>query len=164
MLIRKLQWNDERTIFIALFLALVVLGGLLTYVALTPAQEETFVSIYVLGAGEMAVNYPRVLVIGKNNTLSLWVGVENFMGKNEYCSVLVKVSNGTVQIDPAPFEPVKRYEKVLLDKETWEFPVIMALNQTGQYRVIFELWFFEELEGFSYSGRSSNVWLDVIES
>ena len=163
MFIRKLQWNDERTMFIAIFLALIALGGLLTCVALTPAQEEEFASIYVLDAGKTAANYPQLLVIGKNNTLSLWVGVENFMGKTERCSVLVKVSNGTVQMNPAPFEPVKRYEKVLLNKETWEFPMIMALNQTGRYRVIFELWLFEESNGFSYSGSSNNIWLDVIE-
>ena len=163
MLIRRFQWSDERTILIALFLALIAFGGLLSYAALTPPQEAGFVSISVLDADKMAINYPQSFVIGKNNTLNLWVGVENFMGKTERCSVLVKVPNGTIQPDPVPVDPVKNYEKVLQDKETWEFSITMVLNQTGKYRVFFELWLFEEPTGFSYSGSSNSIWVDVTE-
>ncbi len=162
--LRNFRWRDERSVFIALFLALIVFAGLLTYVALTPEQDEGFISMYVLDANRMAVNYPQVLVIGKNNTLWLSIGVENLLGNTQYCSVLVKIYNGTVQTDPVPVNPLKSYEKVLVNREIWEFPATITLNQTGRHKMIFELWLFDESRGLSYSGNSNNLWLDVIKS
>ena len=156
--------NEEKTITVAILAAIIILAGLLVYISLTPAPQETFVSIYLLDSEKKAENYPQLLVLGKNNTFLLWVGVENFMGRIEYSSVLVKVDNETGQADPSPLEPVYRFEKVLLNKETWEFPITMTINQTGEHKVIFELWLFNELENvFSYS-RRVNILVDVIES
>ena len=162
---RKFEWSEEKTVFVAVCTALIVLCSLLAYVALTPPLEEGFISIYVLDHNKMAVNYSQLLVIGENNTFSVWVGVQNFMGRKEYCSVLVKMDDGTVLRNPSPIEPVKRFEKVLLNKETWEFPFAMKLNQTGNYRIVFELWLFDELKNvFSYSRSWCSIWFDVIES
>jgi len=162
---RKFEWSAEKTVFVAVCTALIVLCSLLAYVALTPPLEENFISIYVLDHNKMAVNYSQLLVIGENNTFSVWVGVQNFMGRTEHCSVLVKMDEGTVHTDPSPIEPVKRFEKVLLNKETWEFLFAMTLNQTGNYRIVFELWLFDELKNaFSYSGSWCSIWFDVIES
>lgn len=157
--------DEEKTIIVAVLSAIIIIAGLLVYVSLTPAPQEPFVSLYLLGSKKKAENYPQLLVLGKNNTFLLWVGVENFMGRIEYSSVLVKADNGTVRANPSPIEPVKRFEKVLLSEETWEFPVTMTINQLGRHRIIFELWLFNELENvFSYSGSWGNIWLDVIES
>ena len=161
--LQKIRWNDERTIFVALFLALIAFGALLSYTALNPPQQAGFVSLYVLDDNKMAINYPQSFVIGKNNTLSLWVGVGNFMGETQRCSVLVKVVNGTVQAEPVPVDSVKSYEKILPDRETWEFSMTMTLNQTGKYRVFLELWLSKEPTGFVYSG-SNSIGVDVTES
>ena len=164
MSLSKFRLSNERTVLIAIFLALAAFGAVLAYVALTSTPGEGFISMYVLDSGKMAVNYPQSLVIGKNNTMHLWVGVGNFMGKAENCSVLVKIYNGTIQKEPVPVDPVQRYQKVLSDKDTWEFPVTMTLNQTGTVRVIFELWLFGETGGLSYSGNSNSIWINVIRS
>ena len=156
--------DEEKTITVAILVAIIILAGLLVYISLTPAPQETVISIYYLDSEKKAENYPQLLVLGENNTFLLWVGVENFMGRIEYSSVLVKVDNETGQADPSPLEPVYRFEKVLLNKETWEFPITMTINQTGEHKVIFELWLFNELENvFSYS-RMVSILVDVIES
>jgi uncharacterized membrane protein len=157
--------DEEKAIAVAVLSAIVILAGLLVYMSLTPARQEPFVSLYLLDSEKMAENYPQLLVLGENNTFLLWVGVENFMGRLEYSSVLVKVDNEMVHVDPSPIEPVKCFEKVLLGEETWEFPVTMTMNQSGTYRIIFELWLFDELKNvFSYSGSWCSIWFDVIES
>jgi uncharacterized membrane protein len=153
--------DEEKTIAVAVLSAIIVLAGLLVYMSLTPARQETFASIYLLDSEKKAENYPQLLVLGENNTLLLWVGVENFMGRIEYSSVLVKMDNGTGSTDPSPLDPVYRFEKVLLNKGTWEFPITISINQTGQHRIIFELWLFNEFENvFSYSDWC-NIRLDV---
>jgi uncharacterized membrane protein len=157
--------DEEKAMAVAVLSAIIILAGLLVYISLTPAPQERFSSLYVLDSEKKAKNYPQLLVLGENNTFLLWVGVENFMGRIEYALVLVKVGDETVQVNPSPLEPVERFEKVLLNRETLEFPVTMTVNQLGKHRIVFELWLFDELENvFSYSGKWCNIWLDVIES
>ena len=156
--------DEEKTITVTILAAIIILAGLLVYISLTPAPQEPFVSLYLLDSEKKAENYPKLLVLGENNTFLLWVGVENFMGRIEYSCVLVKVDDGMGHVDPSPIEPVKCFEKVLLNKETWEFPMTMTINQSGKHRIIFELWLFNELENvFSYS-RMVSILVDVIES
>jgi len=156
--------DEEKAIAVAVLSAIIVLAGLLVYMSLTPAPQNPVVALYYLGPGKKAENYPQLLVLGENNTFLLWVGVQNFMGRIEYSSVLVKVDDGTGHVNPSPIDPVYRFEKVLLNKETWEFPITITINQTGEHRIVFELWLFNELENvFSYS-RWCSIRLDVIES
>lgn len=157
--------DEERTITVAILAAIIIIAGLLVNMSLTPTPQEHFVTLYLLGPEKRAENYPELLVLGKNNTFLLWVGVENYMGWIEYPSVLVKVDNGTVHVDPSPIEPVKRFEKILLNKETWEFPMTMSLNKSGKHRLIFELWLFNEFENvFDYFSRWVSISVNVIES
>ncbi|MCW4002195.1 MAG: DUF1616 domain-containing protein [Candidatus Bathyarchaeota archaeon] len=157
--------SEEKTVIVAVLAAIIVLASLLVYTSLSPAPQESFASLYLLDSEKMAEKYPRLLILGENNTLILWVGVENFMNRIEYASILVKVDNGSGLVDPSPVEPVERFEKILLDKETWEFPLISTMNQSGEHRMILELWLFNELEEvFSYTGSWCTVRVDVIES
>jgi len=158
--------DEEKAIAAAVLSAIIVLAGLLAYILLTPVPQEAFVSLFLLDSEKEAENYnPQLLVLGENNTFLLWFGVENFMGRIEYCSVSVKIDNGTLKADQSPLEPVCHFEKVLLNKETWEFPVTTTVNQVGKHRIIFELWLFDEFENvFRYSGIWCSIWFDVIES
>ena len=159
------ETSEEKAVIVAVMAAIIVLAGLLVHASLSPAPQESFASLYILDSEKMAEKYPQLLVIGENNTFMLWVGVENFMNRIEYASVLVKVDNGSGLVDPSPVEPVKRFEKVLLNKETWEFPLVLTMNQSGEHRMILELWLFNELEEvFSYTGSWCTTRFDVIES
>ncbi len=157
--------EEERITIVVVLSAIIILVGLLVYISFTPPQEETFSALYLLDSEKKAENYPQLLVLGKNNTFLLWVGVENFMDRIEHSSVLVKVDNGTGDTNPSPIDSVYRFEKILLDEETWEFPITFSINQTGQHRIIFELWLFDELDNvFSYSRSWCSIWINVIES
>ena len=154
--------NEEKLVMVAVLSALIVIAGLLISVSLTPAPPENFTSIYILNSEKKAGDYPKVLVLNKNNTFLLYVGVENFMGRIEYGVVQVKVANGTVVGESLPEETVMDFEKILVNTETWEFPVTLTLNQTGFYRVSFELWLYDEMNTvFIYSGSKSGLWLEV---
>lgn len=156
--------DEEKAIAVAVLSAIIILAGLLVYMSLTPAPQESFIALYLLDSEKKAENYPQLLVLGKNDTFLLWVGVENFMGRVEYSLILVKVDDGKGHVDPSPIDPVYRFEKVLLNKETWEFPITISINQTGNHRIVFELWLFDEFENvFSYSNWC-NIRLDVVES
>ena len=157
--------SEERTIIVAVMAAIIVLAGLMVHASLSPAQQESFASLYLLDSEKKAEKYPQLLVLGENNTFMLWAGVENFMNRIEYASVLVKMDNGSGLVDPSPVEPLERFEKVLLNKETWEFPLVLTMNQSGEHRMILELWLFYELEEvFSYTGSWCTTRFDVIES
>lgn len=155
--------SDERIVVVAVLAALIVVSGLLVYVSLTPPIPENFASVYILNSEGKASHFPELLVLGKNNTFSLRVGVENFMGRIEHGIVYVKVANGTVLGETLIEETVMSFERILGSQETWEFPITMSLNQKGVYRVSFELWLYDEVKSaFADSHIMSGFWLEVV--
>ena len=132
--------DEEKMILVAVLSALIIIAGLLVYVSLTPAPQEGFVSIYILNLEKKAYNYPELLVLSKNNTFGLWVGVENGMNRIEYGIVQVKIANAS-----QPEETAFSFERILLNREIWEIPLTMTLNKTGVYRITFELWLYDEM-------------------
>jgi hypothetical protein len=149
--------DEEKMILVAVLSALIVISGLLVYVSLTPAPQENFTSIYLLNSEKKAYNYPELLVLGKNNTFHLWVGVENFMNRIEYGIVQVKVANAS-----QPEETVFSFERILLNREKWEIPLTMTLNKTGAYTMTFELLLYNEMQAIFYSKASSRLQLQVV--
>lgn len=155
--------SEERMVIVAILAALIVVSGLLVYVSLTPPIPETFTSVYILNSEGKAGDLPELLVLGKNNTFSLRVGVENFMGRVEHGILYIKVANGTVLRETLPEETVMSFEKILINQETWEFPLTLTLDEKGVYRVSFELWLYDEMESvFVYSNVKSGLWLEVV--
>jgi uncharacterized membrane protein len=155
--------SEERIVIVAVLAALIVVSGLLIYVSLTSPIPETFASVYILNSEGKAGDYPELLVLGRNNTFSLRVGVENFMGRVEHGIVYVKVANGTDLSGTLPEETMMSFERILVNQETWEFPLTLTLDEVGVYRVTFELWLYDELESvFVYSNVMSGLWLEVV--
>lgn len=131
-----------------------ILAGLLVQLALNPPSKEGFVAIYVLDSEKQTENFPKTVVLDENSTFTLWVGVENQNGTTEDFSVLVKLDNGTLPVDPSPVNATESFERTLLDGEVWEFQVTISVDQVGMHRIIFELWFFDETEDYlEYSGN-----------
>jgi uncharacterized membrane protein len=155
--------SEERMVIVAVLAGLIVVSALLVYVSLTPPIPETFASVYILNSEGKAGDLPELLVLGKNNTFSLRVGVENFMGRIEHGIVNVKVANGTVLRETLPEEAVVSFERILINQETWEFPLTLTLGEKGVYRVSFELCLYDEMESvFVYSNVKSGLWLEVV--
>jgi uncharacterized membrane protein len=133
--------DEEKTIVLTIIVALVILSALLVYTVLsTPVKKELFASIYYLDSEKQLENIPKTVVLGENSTFLLWVGVENQYGTTMVFSVEVKMDDGTGSVDPSPVEPVQSFEKSLEDKEVWEFPVTISIEELGSHRIIFELY------------------------
>ena len=154
--------DEEKMILVAVLSAIIIIAGLLVYVSLTPAPQENFVSIYLLNSEKRAENYPELLVLDKNNTFLLWVGVENSMSRIEYCTVKVKIANVSAPQDQQPEETAFRFERILPNREKWEIPVTMTLNKTGRYKITFELWLYDEMKAVFTNGNSCGLQLEVI--
>jgi uncharacterized membrane protein len=139
--------NEEKTVTITIVVAIVILAGLLIYLALTPPQQNPSTTIYVLDAEKQTENYPKTVVLGENNTFPLWVGVENNNGTASTFSVQIKLDDETGDVNPSPAEPIESFEKTLADGELWEFQVTITIDQVGSHRIIFELWSSDEFLG-----------------
>ena len=144
--------------------AIVILVALLVQLAPDSPSKEGFVAIYVLDSEKQIENFPKMVVLGENNTFMLWVGVENQNDTTKVFSVLVKLDNGTLPVDPSPANATESFERTLLDEEIWEFQVTINIDQVGSHRIIFELWSFDETENaLKYSGNWVSLSLEAIQ-
>jgi uncharacterized membrane protein len=120
-----------------IFVAIGVIGIILI---VTPALAdairlpggEQFSELYLLGAGQMAQNYPSNIVVGQN--YSIYVGVSNHLGSSASYVLYVKFQNGTDPLpntttntpDPAP--PLYEYRFSLPDSNSWEEPLTFSVS------------------------------------
>ncbi len=155
--------DEEKMIAVTILIAIVILAGLLIYLALEPAPTENFTTIYYLDSEKQAENFPKTVVLGENNTFSLWVGVENYNGTTNAFSVEIKIDDGEGDVEPSPVEPIESFERTLLDEEVWEFQVTIMIDQLGSHRIIFELLSFDDAENdFVFSGNWVSLSLEAI--
>ena len=155
--------NEEKTITITILIAIVILAGLLIYLALEPAPTENFTTIYYLDSEKQAENFPKTVVLGENNTFSLWVGVGNYNGTTNAFPVEIKIDDGKGDVEPSPVELMESFERTLLDEEVWEFQVTITIDQLGSHRIIFELLSFDDTKNvFVFSGNWVSLSLEAI--
>lgn len=139
--------SEQKIIVTTVLVAIVIMVGVLGYTMWTePITPEQFSAMYVLDSDKQANNYPRTVVLGTNSTFTLWVGVENQKDKTLEYSVQVKLDNGVSTEEPSSSEPLHVFNRTLVNGEKWEFEVTTSMNQPGNNRIIFELYFFNELE------------------
>ncbi len=146
------ETDDEKIIVVAVLSALIVVAGLLVIVSLTPAPQQNFVSFYILNSEKNADYYPSLMILGKNNSYTFWIGVENFMSRIEYVVVKVNVANGS-QNEKTAFT----FERVLFNQEKWEIPLPAAFNQTGVYRITSNLGLYDEMRAVFTVERLVNL-------
>jgi uncharacterized membrane protein len=150
------------SVLIALILVSILVASY--YVLLRPPQKG-YMTIYLLDYQQKkALDYPELLVINQNNTFKVWVEVENHMGKSQYSEVLLKVTNDTVPIFPFKADANATYVRTLENGETWETLSTIAINEPGNYLVIFELWVYDEKVGeLQFSGNVCVLNIEVVD-
>ena len=151
----SLKLDNNRGYAVSVLIALILVSSVLVgyYVMLRPPQKG-YMTIYLLDSQKKALNYPELLVINQNNTFNVWVEVENHMGKNQSCEVLLKVTNDTISSFPVEADAKNSYMKTLENGETWENLPTVSINETGNYSVVFELWIYDDTAGaFQFSGN-----------
>ena len=126
------------SVAIALLLASVLL--VTYYVVLMPVQEG-YMTIYLLDSNRKAVNYPEFSVANINSTSSVYVEVENHMGRTlNNTQVLLKVTNNTNPTFPMDLNATQTFIGAVQEGATWENVATISLNEPGNYLVAFELW------------------------
>jgi len=153
---RTLLFDEE---VLAVAAAVVVVGvALAAALVLRPAVAEPFSAIGLLGPEGKIGGYPSVVAPGAS--FKLHVYVYNHMGVPVWYVVYVKVSNSTAE-PPLPERPVLTFQRLLLHNETWVEPFSVALNSTGRWRVVAELWAVHPNGTLAYAGRYVQLWVNV---
>jgi uncharacterized membrane protein len=141
---RSLNLNENKGYALPVVLTLILVSSIIIgYYAITRLPPEGYTTIYVLDEQKKAADYPELLVLNKNNTFNVWVGVKNHMGKTASFNVSQKVVNMTSSF-PVEAEVKSSYVKTLANGETWETLATVSINQPGNYSVIFELWMYND--------------------
>jgi uncharacterized membrane protein len=148
--------SDDKGYVIAIVVALFIVSYLLVsyYIVYRPIPEG-FSNISLLDTDHKAVNYPETVVIGHNNNFSVYVNVENHMGKTEQYKVEVKTTQ-SLEFLPINATAINTYEKTVADGETWSTLSTVTLNQVGNYNVVFELYIYNPNTGI-YDFDSFNL-------
>jgi len=131
----SLSEDMKRTVMI--FISSTIVFSTLAYVTVTPRPREQFFQIYVLGETGKAERYypnnnPNIPV---GQVVRWHVGTTNFMGSVQYVVVRLKLGNSTINAPddanyiPSPAPALMEFRRVLMNNETWEFPLIWAIRE-----------------------------------
>ena len=122
----------EKTLIIALVLSIIIAGSMLVYAKLTFNHEE-FTSLYILGPGGKAENYPKGFYLGEPQTIT--AGVENFERSPANYILEIRL-NGELQ---------RKEMFVLGDKEKWIKELTFTPDQVGE-RLKLEFLLYKDYE------------------
>jgi len=144
--------DNNKGYVVAVLIALVFVSVLLAlyYPVLKPPARESM-SIYLLDSQKEAEDYPELLIIDQNNTFTVWVGVENHMGRSQNFEVLLKVTTEPISSVPVEADEKNRYSTTIENGATWETLATVSVNETGSYSVVFELWIYDEVGALEFS-------------
>ena len=163
---KGLKINDNKGYTIAVLLALIFVSSILIgYYFISSQPPEGYTAIYVLDDPQKkAIDYPELLVVNQNNTVHVWVGVENHMGERQSVEVLQKVVKDTVPSFPVDAEIKSRTEATIESGATWETRATISINDPGNYMVIFELWTYnEKTAAFEFSYKYCVLPIEVVD-
>jgi len=135
-----------------ILLVVVIIGaiGVLVYVARPPAVDTTFTEFYMLGPEGRAADYPDVIVLGEEATVTL--GIINHEGIETDYYIRVFIEGKTVAEVAAG---------TLADGEGWEQKVSFApIEVGGEQKVEFQLY----KEDTSNAYHILDLWVDVVGS
>jgi uncharacterized membrane protein len=161
---RSLNLDNNKGYVVAVLIALVFVSILLAaYYPVFKPRDEGFTTISLLDSQKQAVDYPELLVINQNNTLSVFVEVENHMNESQSCTVLVKVTNEMIHKLPLTADANATYTKQLEKGESWEIPSTITIDKPGNYSVIFELWLSDkDAEELKFSENACVLNVEVV--
>ncbi len=117
-------------------------------------KANPYATIYLLDSNHKAENYPEFLIAGVNSTFSIYVDVENHMGRQlNGTEVRVKATNDTSSTFPLNVAAMQTLTANVADGQTWEGVATVSLNTPGNYLVAFELWIpGQTSEALEFSG------------
>jgi len=162
----RLKLSDDKGYIISIGLVLILVSSLVIgyYLITRGLQPEGYTTIYLLDPQKKAIDYPELLVTDYNDTLNVWVEVENHMGKALQFDVRLKVISGTISALPVEIDPTNSYVKTLEKDESWEIMAKTTINKPGNYSVAYELWICNQgAEEFEFTHNYCVLNIEVID-
>ena len=163
------EWKEygawDKALTVALASSILIAGGALAYVVLTPRPDETFTELYVLGPVGNLSGYPTNLIV--NETGSLILGLANHEGATVNYTIRVDlVGVRIVYDDTAGFNKTVEVNRTtwssfpvnLADRQNWTQPYMFRINYTGFWEVQFLL--FKDRD-FSSAYREVHLYVRV---
>ena len=147
----RLWWGQNRWDRVLLVLLVVVIIGAiggLVYVARPPAVGETFTEFYLLGPEGRAANYPDVLSLGEETTVTL--GIINH--EQVLTDYHVRIVIGGQEVEEVA-------TITLADEEKWEQKVSFAPVGVGEEQEV-EFQLYKGDENIPY--HVLTLWVDVV--
>lgn len=135
--------DDKRGYLVSIIIALLIVSVLLGvyYFVISPPRPDNSISISLLDLQKQASNYPEYLTNGSNSTFSVYVRIDNHMGKALDTKVLVRATRDSIPSIPAtPITPITTITQNIPNGATADSLATVPLNEPGSYSVIFELW------------------------
>jgi len=137
----------------------IVLAVFLAAHSLTGVEATQFSAIGLLGPGGKIGGYPTSVAV--NQTINTYILVYNHMNRPIWFVVYIYVTNDTTP-PPLPGNPLLTYQRVLLSNETWVAPLSLRLNETGDFRLVGELWMYDPLNlTLTYTGEYVQLWVNA---
>jgi len=134
----RLKLSNDKSYIVSIGLVLILVSSLVMgYYLITRLPPEGYTTIYLLDPQKKAIDYPELLVTDYNDTLNVWVTVENHMGEALQFDVRLKVISGTISALPVEIDPTNSYTKTLEKDESWEIMAKTTMNSPGNYSVAF---------------------------
>ncbi len=140
---QSLNLKSDLAVYVfAVAIALAIAVALLvTYFAVLSPEPEEYTTIYLLDSNRKATDYAEYLVSGVNSTFSVYVEVENHLGRAlANVEVLVKVTKDLNPTFPIDADVAERLSGAVADGGTLENVSTVTLSEPGYYGVFFELW------------------------
>ena len=161
----RLKLSNDKSYIVSIGLVLILVSSLVMgYYLITRLPPEGYATIYLLDPQKKAIDYPELLVTDYNDTLNVWVKVENHMGEALQFDVRLKVINGTISALPVEIDPTNSYTKTLEKDESWEIMAKTTLNSPGNYSVAYELWICsQDTEEFEFTHNYCVLNIEVVD-
>jgi uncharacterized membrane protein len=148
---------------VAIAIALVFIIGLVAgYYLWFRGEPEPYSTISILDADGLANDYPEIVVIGENNSFTVWVTVENHMGEDLSFEVRIKVTTQKAPVFPIQEEATTVFPITLRKGEKWSTTATTTLELAGDYMIVYELWMRNNTGAFKFTGNACVLNVEAI--
>ncbi len=150
--------DDEIRALLAAILVIVLIFAATQYLTAGKVAEP-FSELGLLGRNKKLADYPSNLTVGESAMVYIYVG--NHMGRPMLYRINVKLGNESSSMNPSPLSPFWTYYLVLEHNSSSIIPLNFSVNRTGIYRLIVELWAYNEtIRDFQYNNWV-HLWVNV---
>ncbi|MEA3558367.1 MAG: DUF1616 domain-containing protein [Candidatus Thermoplasmatota archaeon] len=152
----------DKLLTVGIVVMMVLSVGMLIYIIVVPREGEAFTEFYILGANNMADEYPRNFHLDEEQLV--YIGIGNHEHRNMNYSLVMSIDPAASNRTVAGFDhvTVSRGQQPLMgvmvpDGKTSEIQVNFSILEVGAYKLRFLLF----VDGDEY--RDLHLWVKVFE-